>query len=358
MKETKAVPMQTQEKNNPSGIDGLRGATEQGKAVELPLAEPFYGTYHYQGIVGAIANHDPNVRNWYLNESVMLSCEKIFLYGFSSPYIGIQRSAWLDAPCFERLIYPTRFLDGYVHELIRNLIDNGYYVNFDSVDDYYLEGKSWYNKRHFGHDGLIHGYDRHDESFHVYAYDSRWVYRSFKVSCASFERGRQSMMAHGVYGTVCGVKTCDVHVDFDPRIACQNIRAYVNTTLETCPMSEDGLACGIVVHEYIAAYLDRLYHGLIRYDKMDWRIFRQIWEHKVFMHERIQRVEEALGLNSELSTRYREVVSEANTMRMLYAGHRNRRRDSVLPYIKEKLLHAHEREGVILWQLLEKAETT
>ena len=90
-----------------------------------------------------------------------------------------------------------RFLQEHVHELICKLIDNGYYVNFDGVDDYYLENKSWYQRRHFCHDGLIYGYDEAQKTYDVYAYDSNWSYRGFKICQDSFVKGRDVMMQQG-----------------------------------------------------------------------------------------------------------------------------------------------------------------
>lgn len=328
------------------------------KAVKLPLGTPFYSTYHFQGIIGAVSLQNPSIRNWYLNESMSFCCERVFLYGFSSPHLNIKKSSWLDTPYFDKFIHPTRFLNEYVPHLICELIDHGYYVNFDGVDDYYLDGKSWYNKRHFCHDGLIYGYDHKSKTYDVYAYDSDWVYRGFQVSQSSFEQGRKAMMEYGIYGTICGVKPQDIQIEFDPQRVFENLNEYMESSLERYPLSGEGNIYGIAVHEYIAIYIDRLYHGLIQYDKMDWRIFRVVWEQKVFMYERLRKIEETLGFDSSLSDQYKEVVNQANVMRMLYASHRQKRRDSVLPCIKEKLLYVHDRERRILEDVLTKMELT
>ena len=165
----------------------------------LPLGEPFYSTYHFQGIIGAVSLSNPSIRNWYLSNSVSLTCERVFLYGFSSPHLNIVNSSWLDTPCFDKYIHPTRFIENHIHELIRTMLDSGYYVNFDGMDDYYLNGKSWYGKRHFCHDGLIYGYDLEKGTYHVYAYDSQWVYRGFEVPRESFERGRRCRKCNTCY---------------------------------------------------------------------------------------------------------------------------------------------------------------
>ena len=322
------------------------------KCAVLPLGKPFYSTYHFQGIIGAISLSNPSVRNWYLNESMSLCCERVFLFGFSSPHINILQSSWLDTPCFDKLIYPMRFLQEHVHELICKLIDNGYYVNFDGVDDYYLENKSWYQRRHFCHDGLIYGYDEAQKTYDVYAYDSNWSYRGFKICQDSFVKGRDVMMQQGTFGTICGVKPHMESVDFQLPVVYTRLSEYLDSSMEKYPLDADGKVSGIVVHQYMAIYLDRLYHGLIQYNKMDWRIFRVIWEQKAFMLERIQKIEQLLDFGNRFSKEYDEIVREANTARMLYASHHQKRRDNVLPVIKKKLLAIYDRERKLLEDLL------
>lgn len=107
-----------------------------------------------------------------------------------------------------------------------------------------------------------------------------------------------------------------------------------------------------MVHDFIAKYVMMLFDGSIPYDKMDRRIFRLIWEHKKVMLERIQRIELELQNDSKISSKYISLVNEANTIRMLYASHHMKRRDSVLPIIHEKLLEIKNKETTLLKQLL------
>ena len=66
-------------------------------------------------------------------------------------------------------------------------------------------------------------------------------------------------------------------------------------------------------------------------------LFRLIWEHKKVMLERIQRIELELHNDSTVSSNYVSLVNEANTIRMLYASHHMKRRDSVLPIIHDNI---------------------
>lgn len=64
---------------------------------------------------------------------------------------------------------------------------------------------------------------------------------------------------------------------------------------------------------------------------MDYRILRTIWEHKKAMLESIQNIEKTLGLDNDISEKYKPLVKTADNIRMLYASHHIKRKDSVLP---------------------------
>ena len=69
---------------------------------------------------------------------------------------------------------------------------------------------------------------------------------------------------------------------------------------------------------------------------MDWRIFRLIFEHKKGMLERIENIEKTFLWNTELSEKYKQTVKQAEIINALYASHKLKRRDIVLPIIKNK----------------------
>ena len=68
------------------------------KRIELPLVEPIYSTYQYQGAGGAIIKNNPSIRNWYLNEAIILTCTTKFLTGFTTPEKEIENSEWWNVP--------------------------------------------------------------------------------------------------------------------------------------------------------------------------------------------------------------------------------------------------------------------
>lgn len=323
------------------------------KRVELPIYEPIYKTYQFQGSGSAIIDDNNSIRNWYLNEIMLLKCARTFLKGSSTPGIGIENSSLMSNPYLEKTKFPLSYLKGCTHQMIRNFIDLGYYVYFCDVDDYYIKNKSLYKKRHLYHDGLICGYDKSDRTYCIYSYDRNWVYRKFWTPQICFTNGCKSSIKNNITVNFVIIKAKTQNVDFSLGKVYENLMKYLDSSIEKYPFDGEGTVLGIVVHTYIAEYIMKLFRGEILYRFTDWRILRLIWEHKKFMLERIIKVEKFLELDRTLSERYKTVVKEADNIRMLYASHRIKRRDSVLLSISQKLLNIEKKEREILTQLLQ-----
>lgn len=316
------------------------------KQVDLPLTEPIYGTYHFQAPGSAVIADNPSIINWYLEHSVDLICTRKFLSGYTTPELSVKNSYWLENPFLEKIWIDMRFIKRHTNSIIRDLLDNGFYVAFEGVDDFYIRGKSWYGQRHFSHDGMICGYDQKDKSFSVYAYDTNWIYRKFKTSQKCFSNS----VNHGWHVSICGLKPKQDKAEFLAWVAYDNILEYLDSSLVKYPMTPDKneKVYGIVVQDYIVEYLNRLINGSVPYERMDRRIFRLIWEHKKVMLKRIQAIEQSVGYNNFYSESYKGLVVLADNMRMMYAAHAIKRRDPVLPMIQKNLRYLIKTEKDIL----------
>lgn len=329
---------------------------KKNRCVELPLLEPLYQTYHYQGPATSIIKDNPSIRNWYLNEAINLKCSRKFLSGFTTPEIAVPNSSWSDTPFIEKSWSSMRFMNGYVNPIIRGMLDKGYYVGFSGVDDYYIPGKTWYKERHFNHDGLICGYNQSDKTYCVFAYDSNWVYRKFWIPQKSFNEGRIAMNQQGCYGHLCSMKPTNELVELSIDKVLENLVKYLDSSFEKYPLDQEGDVYGVVVHNYLLEYIKKLYDGSIAYERMDRRVFRLVWEHKKAMLERIQKIDNIQPLSVSFEEKYKPIVAEANAMRMLYASHHFKRRDSVLPIICDKLSYVMCEEQKILTEFVEALE--
>lgn len=325
--------------------------------LELPLRTPIFSTYHYQTAGTAVIIDNPSIENWYLNNAVSLICTKRFLEKYTSPEIDVENTIWHQNPHIETIWISMKHIDGAINRVIHNLLNQGHYVHYFGVDDYYIKGKSWYHERHFDHDGLLCGYNDKDKTYCIYAYDDHWICRKFWILQQDFYKGQKAMAKKGAYGCLCAVKPHKDTVEFSPSTTLNKIREYINLDIKNHNVISGETVRGIAVHNYIAKYIDKLYDGSIPYEKMDRRVFRLIWEHKKVMLKRISYIEHAMGLGVYISDKYMAVVNEADDIRMLYAVHHMRRRDSVLPVIKKKLLNIKRKEKRILNELCKKVES-
>ena len=327
------------------------------KSNKLQLFKPLYSTYHHQGADGAVLVSNPSIVNRYYNELMMLRCNKKFLGEYTSPSLTVVGTSWWDNPYLDKKAISSQYLGGYINYAIPAFIDDGYYVVFENVDDYYVNGKTWYKEIHFKHDGLIFGYDFNKKTYDMFAYNDKWIYQPFQTSRKCFEAGRKGMLRQGIYTKIIGIKPIETKVELNYLLILENLSRYLDSSFDKYPATnEDKNAYGIIVHEFIVMYLEKLLNGSIPYERMDRKVFRLIWEHKNVMLQRIMLIEDYLLLKRDHSYRYRKIVDEADSIRMLYASYHMKKRDSLLPIMKKKLLWIAAEEKDILESLVEIME--
>ena len=328
------------------------------KTVELPIIKPIYSVYHSQGSASAVISSNPSVKNWYLNHAIILSCDNRFLYSSHSPDVSVCHSNLDSAPYLDQRSVNTLYLNGYVHPVIRAMLDDGYYVYYTVIDDYYIKGKSGYGKRHFFHDGLIYGYDQNEKTYSIFAYDENDRYTVFKTPQSGFEAGRKYVKKHGggVVGALCAIRPWDIQYELEPETVCRNLKEYLHFKVDHFDFDYGAPVYGSAVHDYLALYLWRIIDGKIESSNLDLRAFKMIYEHKAVMLERLQVIESCLHWEPEYSKAYSEVVRDAEKLwyRCLYYLQTNRW--SVLFQMRDLILEIGHREADVLKGAVSKLE--
>ncbi len=328
------------------------------KRVQLPVVEPYFSAYQYQGSGGAVIAENPSINNWYINQCILMRCNAFFLVkSDENPHVTVEWSKLLDIPVFEKHEVPVRFLKGTVHTVIRAMLDEGYFAYVDGVDDYYIKGKSLYHQGHISHDGLICGYDQNTKTYSIFSYDSNWVYRIFDTPQRSLERGLlYPGLRQGEYASIYAIKPQKEIIRVDPIGICDKLKEYVNNTLDKYRLDEPKTVKGIAVFDVVCMYLDKLYSGQIPYATRDHRIFRAIRDHKAVMCKRIHCLEEIFGWGSQLSKEYEKVVRMAEQLRMIYAYYMKKQRDDILIDMKKRIREMKVEEEMLLRKLITKLE--
>ena len=320
----------------------------KNKIVELPISEPILTAYNYQGFDGAVIYNNPSIRNRYINDLIMIQCSTKFLSGYTTPKLNVTNSSFMFNPYLEIKEMHMSFFNGYTNRIIHQIIDRGYYVVCWGIDDFYIEGKSWFQEKHFIHDLMIYGYDDENKTFSMLAYDKNWKFAPFKAPQKSFEKGRRSAFKQNKFGYIWAVKPLQKTVEIDPVKIHDSIARYLYHVFDDQNPAEKEWIWGIDTHIYLCMYLDKLMDGSIPYERMDSRIFRLIWEYEKLMLERIKTLEDMFDFSGMFSEDYKKIVKYADDIRMLYASYHMRRRDSILPKIKKNLENLYKEERVTL----------
>ncbi len=313
-----------------------------------------YSTFHDEGTGGVALVDNPSIYNWYLNEVMNITCIRGFVNTYSSPLVRIVGSSIWDNPYLDRIHYLLSYEeDNNVHEKIKMLLNDGYYVYFSGIDDYYMEGKSWYGERHFDHDGMICGYDDENQTYDVYAYNKSWIYKVFTMPQHCFDKGLYSKHHYIEYATLNGIKPKAEVVELDIYKIKKGLTEYLDSSWYKYPPNIDSHVYGIVVHDYLSMYMYKLLSNAFPHERTDRRVYRAIWEHKNVMLQRIEAIETKLQLGNEISTQYKSIETEANRMRMMYAAYILKPKYSTMEYLRDKILIIRENEQVLLEQLLD-----
>lgn len=325
-------------------------------SVSLPFCVPWFAFTQGHAAPGlAMAGH-PTAYNSYLNQCTTLSCTRRFLSGFTTPQVSMPRSGVNSFNCLERYGVTSRFGYPYYKEVIKNMLDEKFYVYFSGVDDFNIPGKSWYGIRHMAHDGVICGYDEEDKSYSIAAYDINWVYNLIRIPQDCFIEGLNSCIEKQQFGVIMAYKMKDTVVNLDENMILRYLKDYVGKTVDKFPLDQQGGVEGIAVQDFLAMYMDKLRDGSIPSDKMDWRSLRPVWEHKRCMLDRIRAIEEKRGWEADLSIKYQPIVEDANRVRMIYAMYHKNQKPALLDKIKNGILNFKDKEYEILQEFVRRME--
>ena len=322
--------------------------------IELPVTMPYFTTYHWQGSAGIVAAGHPQAAIWYWNNAIVLECGRRFLRGFTSPECSVPHIGVWDIPFFEKHVLDMRFLQSACPDIFRDALRQGYYLVFSVADDFCIKGTALYDQRHFDHDGLISGMDDEQKTVTLIAYDSHQIYRPFHTPLEGFRKGMAASCQRVGYGIIVALKVKHDSISLDLPLIRRSIEEYLDSDFERYPSDEDGAAYGLVVHDYLALYLERLRNGSIPLGCLDRRPFRLIWEHKRCMLDRILAVEQALGLDDAVSRAYAPLAKEANRMHFIYAKYNQKPQAELLSLLQRKLAGLKEKERYLLTELVER----
>ena len=327
------------------------------KSVLLPFKYPNFAWSQAAGAAELAMIGHPTAYNQILNRATTLRCTRRFISGFTTPQVTIPNVYIHYYNFFERYVVNFRYVYDSCLDIMKTMLNDGMYIYYNLVDDFYLPGKSWYGTRHMHHDGVICGYDDNDNTLSIAAHDINWVYNLIRIPQESFLEGLKSSLETEHYGNMTAYKIKEnTVIEIKGKEMLGFLKEYLDSNFEKYPVNQEGEVKGLVVHDYLAIYIDKLKDGSIPYEKMDWRALRPVWEHKKCMLDRIKAVESKNGWNNDLSERYAAVVEKADHIRVMYAMYHKNHNDKLLDKIREGVLCLAQSDKSLIGEFIDRLE--
>lgn len=322
----------------------------------LEYREPPFCAVHYLASHGVVALENPKGIRWFYHNCTGLSCDRRFLDGYTTPALAVTPHGVLANPNVDSYIVNAWFCPEDMLKTVKRMLDKGYYVLFNHVDDYYVAGKTFAGERHFYHDGLILGYDEEENTLTLAAYSDKWNYGVFETPADGFLRGVMAAAEAGEHPRLIASRARECDIPLDISAVVRNIGAYLKKDVTVCDAGARGAVQGIDVQLCLVRYLELLADGGIPYERMDWRIMRLLWEQKKCLCGCIREIERAFSLSDTLSRNYQAVVDSANLLRIQYARYHMKRDDALIPKMTDRILKIREKEASLLEAFLEEME--
>ena len=320
--------------------------------IQLPYQTPIYSALHYFACPGVAAKQNPTCDTWYYNCTVALNGHyDCYPHQEPSFMVYLEAGDITHIPFLERTSINTLFIKHCSIDLIRSMIQEGFYVYFGGIDDFYVEGKQGYQTTHRAHDGMVSGINDENKTLTLIAYDINQKFQPFTTSQHGFEKGLQEMLDHETIGELWAIKANQTRYTLDMQAIIDALQKYLNPP--HCSLHKD--------------LFSRTWHGIETYDGLiscfEMKKQREIelghpammlfWEHKKCMLHRMIQIETTLHMDHPYSAAYQEIVSYLERLRYLYLKYTVSMQNGILESLQTKLKLLKIQEAEILSRFIQ-----
>ncbi len=317
--------------------------------VELPIVQTFSGIAFTQAILlqhGRTKNEIyNNYINLYIDKLEYKENPELNFPGVLAEDYRLRKVFWGDLyrDNEERKI---KFIP-----LVKHLVRKKKYIYVYDFDDFYAPYSPWFMKEHKAHDVYIYGYDR--ENFYVMAYaegklrkmlvKQKWIEEGY------LRRGGMSVPAH-VSTMQLSVKR---YIKINEKRIIESIKCYLDGRAHSYPTrSQEDIekkAYGVAVYKELEKYIDIIFE---KKQKIDIRIFRLFWEHKVMMTLRIEKMASRYAGLWRNIDEYKKVEQNTEILFRMAIKHSMDRKEDMLVRMKQRLQNICKMECDILNDVL------
>lgn len=318
---------------------------EKKLPIVIPPIECYQGTSFVLGVISAhnmIANSFyNNYINWTCNDTDILS-------ELTMDFADVTWEDYRLAGVAEMNLYYLKNIsrDKFA-DFIRERIDQGNYLLFYKIDEYYLSYTGHYHKKHYIHDTYVYGYN--DTHFLVMAYSDKRL-QLLEVPVEEIADGLYNYMEEDEELNFCSFRpyhTASVQLDYDGMI--EAFRKYMAGGI-----GNDDQIYGVDVYNAFIKSIWLVAEGIVQTEDglLELTAFRMFWEHKKILSMHLEKIGQVENISEEILNEMYEIVQASYKVFMLALKYNVRFQKSILHKMIGYIKEIQEREYSLLVQFL------
>lgn len=291
----------------------------------LPLADTPTETYQGGAFILSILLAHENTKNIYYNNYINLECDKVDdIFEVKLNFAG---TSWEDyrlcGAADMNMYYLKNIHMDYFSEFIKERIDQGNYILFYNIDEYYLSYSKHFLYDHLLHDTYVYGYAQ--EEFFVMAYRNKKLAR-FGVPIREIQSGLYYHENADKNLSFCTFRPNSVIFEsIDPLQVKRSLCNYLYSHYQID--KNERKTYGISIYDVLLKSLKAmLMNAAKKASDIDLRPFRLLWEHKRILKEHIIKMHEMLVFTPDIDIMAAQLESDAEIIfrtAMKYSALRN-----------------------------------
>lgn len=291
----------------------------------LPLADTPTETYQGSSFILSILLAHENTKNIYYNNYINLECDNVDdIFEVKLNFSGISWEDYRLCGVAEMNMYYLKNIHmDHFSGFIKERIDQGNYILFYDIDEYYLSYSKHFQYDHLWHDTYVYGYDQNE--FYVMAYRNKKLAR-FGVPIHEIQSGLYYHEHADKNLSFCTFRPNSVISEtIDPLRVKQSFCNYLCSHHQTD--KNERKTYGIGIYDVLSNSLGvMLSNAGKKAPEIDLRPFRLLWEHKRILKDHIMKMEEMMVFNPEIHIMTAQLESNAEIifrLAMKYAALRD-----------------------------------
>lgn len=225
---------------------------------------------------------------------------------------------------------------------LKERIEQGNYLLFFNIDEYYLSYSHYYKKRHFIHDTYLYGYD--ELNFYVMAYSKEHL-RMLKVPQQEITEGLYSSLKRKGDTHFCTFRIYhNARIEIDAEAILKQVDMYLEGGTDT-----NGNRYGIQVYSVLQDIIDEAQRDSGIEGKIDIRVFRMFWEHKKILVARNNYLKNGIIELGDLADIAKELEQNGSMIMMMLLKYNITNNKELLKTIEMQLCFMRELE-VKYWE--------